>query len=528
MTTTTIPSLYRDPEVRRLAREVVRLQRDVRTFGRASQAAYRSSDGTGNDEDLGDFDDDGNPLDEQGHPETWVPPTPTPPDINPYMDAVEFVWDGTFEAGAWDASIANILIHVLLEVTATPEEATVVGTFGQEGGVFPYNITLDEGVKFVSLQAVSRTGVAGAWSFPIPIIPFIGVDPEELAALQTDLANLNTVILPSLQTDLAGLEGLFPVTATSIADGAITTPKIVVGSLLGDRIVANSLSGNTIIANTIYGDRIVINTLSGDRIIANTISGDRVIANTLHGNRIIAGTIYANQILASTFYGYEFTGSKFTGGIFQTAASGARILIENVNTNRIWFYTGTDDGPGIISTGSTSSTETMHLTGPRNGATVNPPQIVMTDYGSNTTAISLNASLTTATAMEVHTLTSVAAPSSPSAANVFINTNGLIARSTSSLRYKDVVGATGLNPATVLALDDIAFTMKGDDSGQVWFGFAAEQVHNLGMSEFVDYDSRGRPDGVGYGTLAAVGHHVVLRDHEQRIRDLERILANPA
>ena len=90
-----------------------------------------------------------------------------------------------------------------------------------------------------------------------------------------------------------------------------------------------------------------------------------------------------------------------------------------------------------------------------------------------------------------------------SAANMYVDSGGLLYRSTSSLRYKsDVVNAThGL--ADVLKLRSV--TYKGKNDGDIVFGgLIAEEVHDAGLTEFVAYDKEGRPDAIHYGNMVAL------------------------
>ena len=90
-----------------------------------------------------------------------------------------------------------------------------------------------------------------------------------------------------------------------------------------------------------------------------------------------------------------------------------------------------------------------------------------------------------------------------SAANVYVESDGFLYRSTSSLRYKtNVVDAThGL--ADVLKLRSV--TYKGKNDGDTVFGgLIAEEVHDAGLTEFVKYDNEGRPDALHYGNMVAL------------------------
>jgi hypothetical protein len=90
-----------------------------------------------------------------------------------------------------------------------------------------------------------------------------------------------------------------------------------------------------------------------------------------------------------------------------------------------------------------------------------------------------------------------------SAANTFVNSDGDLQRSTSSLRYKtDITDAThGL--VDVLKLRSV--TYKGKNDGEkVFGGLIAEEVHDAGLTEFVAYDNEGRPDAIHYGNMVAL------------------------
>lgn len=85
------------------------------------------------------------------------------------------------------------------------------------------------------------------------------------------------------------------------------------------------------------------------------------------------------------------------------------------------------------------------------------------------------------------------------AANVHIDSAGALLRSTSSARYK-----TDIQDYTPQGFDQLrprTYTSKND--GQQYAGLIAEEVHDAGMVEFVDYDVEGRPDAVRYPLMVA-------------------------
>jgi hypothetical protein len=89
------------------------------------------------------------------------------------------------------------------------------------------------------------------------------------------------------------------------------------------------------------------------------------------------------------------------------------------------------------------------------------------------------------------------------AANVNVASDGTLARSTSSIKYKtDVQDAThGLDD--VLKLRSV--TYKGKHDGDTVFGgFIAEEVDAIGLTEFVEYAEDGSPDALNYAHMVAL------------------------
>jgi len=90
-----------------------------------------------------------------------------------------------------------------------------------------------------------------------------------------------------------------------------------------------------------------------------------------------------------------------------------------------------------------------------------------------------------------------------SSANVNVHSDGHIRRSTSSRKYKNTI-----NDATH-GLDDLlklrSVTYKGNNDGDsVFGGLIAEEVHDVGLTEFVQYDDDNKPDALAYGNMVAL------------------------
>jgi trimeric autotransporter adhesin len=90
------------------------------------------------------------------------------------------------------------------------------------------------------------------------------------------------------------------------------------------------------------------------------------------------------------------------------------------------------------------------------------------------------------------------------AANFFINSStGELARSTSSLRYKNTVEDAEHGLTELLTLRPV--TYKGNNDGDTVFGgLIAEEVHDAGLTEFVQYNDDGEPDALAYSNMVSL------------------------
>ena len=87
--------------------------------------------------------------------------------------------------------------------------------------------------------------------------------------------------------------------------------------------------------------------------------------------------------------------------------------------------------------------------------------------------------------------------------NMYINPAGLMQRVGSSLRYKNTVNDATHGLAELLTLRPV--TYKGNNDGDTIFGgLIAEEVHDAGLTEFVQYSEEGEPDGLGYGSMVSL------------------------
>ena len=90
-----------------------------------------------------------------------------------------------------------------------------------------------------------------------------------------------------------------------------------------------------------------------------------------------------------------------------------------------------------------------------------------------------------------------------SAANMHIDSNGWFYRSTSSLKYKTEVRDYDKGLDEVMKLKPKYY--KGKTDGDTQFaGLIAEDVHDVGLTEFVQYADDGTPDALAYSHMIAL------------------------
>lgn len=116
--------------------------------------------------------------------------------------------------------------------------------------------------------------------------------------------------------------------------------------------------------------------------------------------------------------------------------------------------------------------------------------------------------------------TGVANSTSGSAANVYVDSaTGRLYRSTSSKRYKDVIGPY-VPPASIDVLEPIFFREKDKPGSHVFAGLLAEQVAAAGFEEYVVRDAKNQPDALHYSYMAALFVYEI-KQLRQRVAALE-------
>ncbi len=93
-----------------------------------------------------------------------------------------------------------------------------------------------------------------------------------------------------------------------------------------------------------------------------------------------------------------------------------------------------------------------------------------------------------------------------SAANMFVSAgDGAIYRSTSSIKYKKNVEDYDKGLTELMQMRPVFYEgISESDEGKIFAGLIAEEVHDLGLTEFVQYAEDGSPDSLAYQNMVAL------------------------
>ena len=95
----------------------------------------------------------------------------------------------------------------------------------------------------------------------------------------------------------------------------------------------------------------------------------------------------------------------------------------------------------------------------------------------------------------------------PAAANMVVGANGLLYRSTSSLKYKKDVRTYDRGLDAVCTLRPVYY--KGKNKEGQYAGLIAEEVHAAGLHEFVAYNDENEPDALHYANMVSLAFKAI-------------------
>ena len=321
------------------------------------------------------------------------------------------------------------------------------------------------------------------------------------------------------------------VSSTLIEDGAVTTQTMAANSIDGDRIRAGSLTADKITGGSFEGKTFTGGTFEGGLVVGGVVSTS-MYASTTGGVHLSTnyGLRAWNRSGTQTVSIDPKNGDLRMGaGVYLTGSDRNGLVLNppsKIGTASIYFTRGESMGANdaaIWRIGYSTGKEPLMLRG-ANGEGISVPSEIASNYmGGN---LDVGGLLNVFGQVSMFDWFRYHNPpgSGVSSSNVYLNpNNGLMARMTSSRRYKENIRDWGADPEAVLALQPRTWQasnpLEGDDP-EAWFVvFVAEEVHDLGLTELVQYDEEGKPDALHYATFS-VAQQAVLRKHEEEIADL--------
>jgi hypothetical protein len=305
---------------------------------------------------------------------------------------------------------------------------------------------------------------------------------------------------------------------TSISGSGVTIYSGA-SSSSGARVILNSvgLAGYDASNNATFS----ISASTGAAVFSGNVTGATITGGTLN----IAG----NAIINSSGY-LTATGATITGSITATSGSFTGSLYSTSGTIGGWSIGSTQFVSGATYLDSSAGTiQTSGLISSLANMTANGSITAGTSLGGNSLSIATTAGISgnlTASSLffnSGHTTTT-------SAANAYLNSStGLLARSTSSQRYKIEIQEQAIPIDSILALNPKSYVDKGEaeekgstDGLQRLLGLIAEDVIKIPVigSMLANLNEQGQPDSVNYDRVA-IALIPFLKDLNNRVNKLE-------
>lgn len=433
------------------------------------------------------------------------PSAPTIP--TPRLGIVQVSWDGKDYNGALVPSelISFIEVHASTTSGFTPSSSTLRGKiYSKNAPAAISNLTYNSTYYF-KLIAVDKNGNSSD------------------ASTQTSV-----IITPLVNTDIIGkvLDG------ANIVDGSITASDSIIGNTItGGLIQALAINAGHIQSNSITTDRLQAGTMTGFTI--QTSSGNTAVTMSAADNALsvkVNGTIAA--YLTGTYdpdWGY--------GAIFGAGT------VADIYSSNIYFETdasiirGPNNVSGLVAWRNSGfgyidlyATAQMNLTSGYITMSENiTDEVVMYGKLGVNSTLDVTGQITGAGAIVRSQLYGGGSTTAS------ITNTGAIVRTASSARYKQDIVDLSIDYEKILMIQPRLYRWieEVEDSSEArhYPGFIAEELHALGLTDFVSYskDEEGniRPEGVYYGELTgalvlAIKHqNDLLSDISDRLSTLE-------
>lgn len=290
----------------------------------------------------------------------------------------------------------------------------------------------------------------------------------------------------------------------TISNTGAATFSSSITSTLSSGIFLNNSSGGTnatqIRINNTSGDlRLGIESSTGGTIQLGTLAYAAVFGN--QANNAVQFTTNGTARMTITSSGNVGIGTAspvsiggYTALTLNNATTGGILTFQRNGANIGSIYNTTSDITLGVNSGNatfeTSGAERMRITSGGN---------VLIGTTTDAAGVKLRVAGGIIGCLDVYNNTTGAA------ANMQIDANGFFARSTSSIKYKKNVKDYTKGLIEVMQLRPVLYEGKSEsDKGKIYAGLIAEEVHNLGLTEFVQYATDGSPDALSYQNMISL------------------------
>ena len=113
------------------------------------------------------------------------------------------------------------------------------------------------------------------------------------------------------------------ITATQIADDAITTPKIATGAITADEIGANAITAGKIAVGAVTAGTIQAGAISATEIASNAITTEKIYSGAITAIKLSANSVDATKIVAGSISASLIAADAINAGHIQAGAIGA-------------------------------------------------------------------------------------------------------------------------------------------------------------------------------------------------------------
>lgn len=227
-----------------------------------------------------------------------------------------------------------------------------------------------------------------------------------------------------------------------------------------------------------------------------------IATNTAHGIQFVTDNTIRYTISSAGIHSVNGAGTSGVFNVRATAGSAALVLDNSVGSERLHFtprgVSGRSDVTtqnAILQLGTTDAFDLQFITSGtyRGGISADGLTVLFTGVANST---------------------------SGSAANVYVDAaTGRLYRSTSSERYKDILGDY-VPPGSIDDIQPFFFKEKNNPNSPLFAGLSAEQMAALGFEEFVVRNADKQPEALHYDYLSAMFVYYI-KELRQRVAALE-------